>query len=558
MGLFFFSLSEMSTAAVGANIIIVGKPGSGKSTICKKLSSNEGVRNIDFGEYLRGIAEDSSTLLGRYIATFWSRNNLKEIGFEYFDNEFKKCVSDGLKFVLSSPKVLDDAKEIDIHLKDHNLQIDAVIELSAPNEVCVQRKQDSKDQDESDSTSYSIEDRIENYEKNIEEIKEYYGQQSHVSFLTIDSTQEIDAVVKDIIDQVGKLEKKKADYSHVPEKEQEQEGEESSNEFFERIGGCKRAELMQLMLELAANPKPKIPMTHAVPLFGGNIKELGNRQYVIIRKLNGIRRMIIIYENTLYAISAQYNVFKCTIPLPPSCNWNNSLFDADLVLPPNGEKGVLIFLFDCLCACGTPVRNEKLTGRLNFVKGFAEAVKDVDHPVKVYSQTYYSLSQFPLLSQLGRNGDPTHVVPSARCIADGLMFIPTTLRYNIGCSRYLLTWKPLFLNTIDFAVFKETNDEGKSHFVLKSYLHKEGVYVAYATIDPIPEGYEDLEDTTVVECSLRDDKWAIFKVRKDRNYPNADWVVQDAIEHSKQPISQQQLLQAVKSVIMKGKNKSKR
>merc|ERR1712100_29744 len=86
MGLFFFSLSEMSTAAVGANIIIVGKPGSGKSTICKKLSSNEGVRNIDFGEYLRGIAEDSSTLLGRYIATFWSRNNLKEIGFEYFDN----------------------------------------------------------------------------------------------------------------------------------------------------------------------------------------------------------------------------------------------------------------------------------------------------------------------------------------------------------------------------------------------------------------------------------------------------------------------------------------
>lgn len=69
---------------LAGSIIILGKPGAGKSTVSKALCTNEDVCNIDFGEYLREIA-DSSTLLGRYVSTFWSRNNLKEIGFEYFD-----------------------------------------------------------------------------------------------------------------------------------------------------------------------------------------------------------------------------------------------------------------------------------------------------------------------------------------------------------------------------------------------------------------------------------------------------------------------------------------
>lgn len=66
------------------NVIILGKPGAGKSTVSQKLSEQHDLENIDFGKYLRTIAA-SDSLLGRYVKTFWSRNNLKEIGFEYFD-----------------------------------------------------------------------------------------------------------------------------------------------------------------------------------------------------------------------------------------------------------------------------------------------------------------------------------------------------------------------------------------------------------------------------------------------------------------------------------------
>merc|ERR1712137_201230 len=543
------------TNTLSSNVIILGKPGAGKSTISRALGETPDAHSIDFGEYLRELASDTSNLLGRYVSAFWSRNNLKEIGFEYFDREFKQCIDENLRFVLSSPKVLDDAKEIDEHLRDHKLQIDAVIELDAPSELCIERV-DAKNATENESETYPTSEKIEHFEKHIEELRTYYQSQPHITYLTIDSSKPVDEVVSAVLEQVSKLEKKSADYSHVEAKKDEEDGEESSDEFFERLSGSRRAELVQLMMELAQNPKSKIPMTHAVPLYGGNINELGNRQYAIIRKLDSYRRLVIIYENTIYVVSAQYNVFKCALDLPeaPSCDWNNSLFDAELV-KKNGES--LLFLQDCLTACGNRVRDDKLAARLTFVKNFAQDFKDSNSKIKVFAQTFYAMNQLPILTKLGRNGDPESPVPSARCIAEGLMFIPTTLRYNIGCSRYLLTWRPVFLNTIDLAAFKEENEEGKPALALKSYKHKEGTYSTHGSIEEIPEPLKNIKDGTVVECNLIDSKWNIVKVRNDRNHPNADWVVEEAIKHAKQPVSQAGLLEKVKSVVQGGQKRNK-
>lgn len=461
---------------------------------------------------------------------------------------------------MSSPKVIDDAREIDEHMRDHKLQIDAVIELEAPSELCIDRVEtkhstDSESKNNEESSSYPTSDKIDHFEKHIEEIRSYYQSQPHLTYLKIDSSRDITEVVNDIVGQVNKLEKKQADYSFLGEKETTEEiGEESSDEFFERLNGSKRAEMVQLMLDLAHNPKPKIPLTHSVPLFGGNINELGNRQYAIIRKLDGYRRLIIIHENTIYTVSSQYNVFKCSLPLPenPSCDWNNTLFDAELV--KSGDSSAL-FIQDCLTASNASVRNDKLANRLTFVKKFSEDFKDSSSELKIYAQTYYALNQLPILTKLGRNGDPNSPVPAARAVAEGLVFVPTTLRYNIGCSRYLLTWRPVFLNTIDFAVFKGEKD---GVLDLKSYKHKEGTYTTYGHLEPIPEGLENLKDGTVVECNLKGDKWCVVKVRKDRGFPNADWVVQDAIEHAKQPVSQTLLLEKVKSIILKENQKNQR
>jgi len=566
MGLFFFrTVSRRDMSKV--NVIILGKPGAGKSTASQRLSEQHDLENIDFGKYLRTIASADS-LLGRYVKTFWSRNNLKEIGFEYFDQEFRRCLEQKRNFVLSSPKVLSDAQEIDEQLNEHKLQVDAVVELNVSSDVCVDRVNLKKsqeivspqrDDDEDSESLYPVEMRIENFEKHISELREYYKAQPHVEYLSIDASQDIDQVINEIVAKLEKIERKPADYSHLSGEREEvpEDEEEASDEFFVRINGSRRAELVQLMLDLANNPKPKIPLTHPVPLYGQNIDELKNRQYAIIRKLNGVRRLLIVHENQIYAVSQQYNVFRCvglSLPESPSQDWNQSLFDAEIVCT-NAEKDGKrsLFILDCLCASGKNVRSEKLATRLTHVKSFSDDFKDMDKDISVFAQVYYTLSQLPLLTKLGRNGDPTSPVPSARCTADGLLFVPTTLRYNIGCSRFLLSWKPVVLNTMDLAAFKETNEEGTPVLVLKSFNHKESSYRTCGQIEPIPKNLEDLQDGTVVECNWKDDKWSVQKIRKDRAHPNADWVVNDAIEQAKQPVSPKMLLEKVQSILLSAK-----
>mgnify|MGYP005996122143 CR=1 FL=1 len=82
---FSFHSAASMTNTLSSNVIILGKPGAGKSTISRALGETPDAHSIDFGEYLRELASDTSNLLGRYVSAFWSRNNLKEIGFEYFD-----------------------------------------------------------------------------------------------------------------------------------------------------------------------------------------------------------------------------------------------------------------------------------------------------------------------------------------------------------------------------------------------------------------------------------------------------------------------------------------
>ena len=470
---------------------------------------------------------------------------------------------------MSSPKVLSDAQEIDEQLNSQKLQVDAVIELNVPSEVCVERvnlkrsqeiASPQRDDDEDSESAYPVEMRIENFEKHISELREYYKAQAHVEYVSIDASQDLDQVISEIVAKLEKIERKPADYSHLSAAEKveaPEDEEEASDEFFVRINGSRRAELVQLMLDLANNPKPKIPLTHPVPLYGQNIEELKNRQYAIIRKLNGVRRLLIVHEGVIYAVSQQYNVFKCvglSLPESPSQDWNQSLFDAEIVCT-NAEKDGKrsLFILDCLCASGKNVRNEKLASRLAHVKTFSEDFKDMEKDISVFAQVYYTLSQLPLLTKLGRNGDPTSPVPSARCTADGLLFVPTTLRYNIGCSRFLLSWKPVVLNTMDLAAFKENDDDGKPVLALKSYNHKESSYKTCGTIDPVPQNMEDLEDGTVVECNWKDDKWTVQKIRKDRAHPNADWVVSDAVEQAKHPVSPKMLLEKVQSILLSAK-----
>merc|ERR1712232_111680 len=106
-----------------------------------------------------------------------------------------------------------------------------------------------KKEESSKVNSYPASDKIQHFEKNITNIRSYYQSQSHITYLTINSNRDPDEVVKDIIDQVNKIEKKKADYSQLDiEQEEKEDDEEKSNKYFTRIYGTKRAELVQLML----------------------------------------------------------------------------------------------------------------------------------------------------------------------------------------------------------------------------------------------------------------------------------------------------------------------
>lgn len=179
------------------NIILIGKPGSGKGTQGELISSNKNYISVITGDILRKTSK-SNTDLGKLVkSTIDSGNLVSDEMINSIISEFLQTTV--LKYDESLlfdgyPRTIDQAKFLDTLTS-----IDKVIFLNVDEEETVKRilyrgKTSNREDDKNESI---IRTRLENYNKVTLPIIEYYKKQNKLH--TIDGNKSTEDVYSEIL-----------------------------------------------------------------------------------------------------------------------------------------------------------------------------------------------------------------------------------------------------------------------------------------------------------------------------------------------------------------------
>ena len=174
------------------NIIIMGGPGSGKGTICKKLVNDFNYKLISAGDLLRE-EKASDSELGKQIATLIDAGNLvpDNVITDIIYNEFKKPTKLGNFFLIDGyPRSIKQAISLSQMI---NVQI--VLWLEVSEEI--------------------IKKRLDNYKEMSVPIKRYYND----CIVEIDGEGTPDEVYQRIIDTLFENVKEPRDVSDILDEE---------------------------------------------------------------------------------------------------------------------------------------------------------------------------------------------------------------------------------------------------------------------------------------------------------------------------------------------------
>ena len=213
------------------NIVMLGKPGSGKGTVGKMLSENLGVVHISSGELFRSYIKKAGEI-GKEIENYVSQGNLvpDELAIKLVEKRLQEVdCKDGM-ILDGFPRTVAQAKELDKFFKERGCKIDIAVELNLTDEDIIERiitrrvcsnvdcrevynlefkkpKQEgicdvcgSKLIQLQDDTIETVQKRLENYYKTSAELVEYYKAQDllYTVKLNIHSGKTSEDVAKEV------------------------------------------------------------------------------------------------------------------------------------------------------------------------------------------------------------------------------------------------------------------------------------------------------------------------------------------------------------------------
>lgn len=157
------------------NIVIMGPPGSGKGTVCKRLVEDFNYRYICAGDLLREEKASGSSL-GKQIASIIDQGNLvpDEMITKIMFREISKPISINQSYLIDGyPRTIKQARDL-----DRMINVTIVIWLDVSDETTIQRnlKRGKTSGRPDDSNVEIIKQRIQNYKKDSLPLKDYYGQ----------------------------------------------------------------------------------------------------------------------------------------------------------------------------------------------------------------------------------------------------------------------------------------------------------------------------------------------------------------------------------------------
>jgi hypothetical protein len=287
------------------------------------------------------------------------------------------------------------------------------------------------------------------------------------------------------------------------------------------------------------NPR-KFPGSHPVSLSRDHLRP--EIDYLICEKSDGVRYLLYlpaiqnirgVNECQAFLIDRKMTFWKIVLMVPAALLRGDSIFDVELVLDHGTNLRLLIF--DTLFASGVCFMHNNYYERLqtawfSFVYPVREANKASKRAMEVYLKDFFRSSQVDYVWN--------HIRPLLPHQCDGLIFTAVSSEYVIGANQGILKWKPAQLNTLDFSV--KSTDRG----VYELYTQGRVLEKFAEMSDRESEG---LVDGSIVECYLSEDKWKIYKIRSDKNSPNATDTAISIVKSIKDNVEIEEIIQFFQS-----------
>ena len=206
------------------------------------------------------------------------------------------------------------------------------------------------------------------------------------------------------------------------------------------------------------------PGSHPVTLDHTRKTHLLNNKYYVSWKADGTRYMMYIRgKGQVFLLRRDNQLFPVDITFPHSCEQEHvreTLLDCEMVIEncPKGGRRPYLLLYDLVAYAGDnkfgmmrhPERIKKIKEDIYEPRDKASMALRIDkgkEPFSVRLKEFFSVSKTGVIYE---------DIPKLHYEVDGLIFSVDNQGYFPGRCEWLLKWKPLSLNSIDFRLKIET------------------------------------------------------------------------------------------------------
>eukprot|EP00005_Dracoamoeba_jomungandri_P006363 CAMPEP_0174261924 /NCGR_PEP_ID=MMETSP0439-20130205/12670_1 /TAXON_ID=0 /ORGANISM="Stereomyxa ramosa, Strain Chinc5" /LENGTH=793 /DNA_ID=CAMNT_0015346537 /DNA_START=61 /DNA_END=2442 /DNA_ORIENTATION=+ len=622
------SQNESTPGEMQPRVILLGPPGTGKGTQGRMLGSKYGIRSLSVGDLFRKEKADA-TVLGRYLAENWRTFELEGIAHELIYTEIAKAVEEKSGFVLDGcPRSMLGANLLLSNMKKLNYKIDAVVVLNMDKAELWERmsnrlthipsgrtyspslppkvpgKDDITGEDlvvRQDEGAFEV--RYKAWEDHGNQVVEFFKSEGSMPLLELDARDHPDTICQQICQFVDVA--VQAQQSAVSTNSgnncstdsgttHDQDGFDPSflevKDYFTEVSVVENAEIRQRVKEMVEKYFKRdktatfFPGLQPTTVSFQNSEKLFRYSYVVLPKLDGERKLVFVFDNSLFFIGRKNTVWKYRLDpsfVPDCCN--GVLLDGELVWTKkpgndsshddkNNAPALCFVVFDLMFSFGgDDVSQLRFSLRMENAKKVLEALHrqnknndDNTHKLCFRLQEIYPLEDTGKVIDFERDRNYPFEL-------DGIVFMPDGLPYHFGFSRNVMKWKQPSSNTIDFSLIESI--EFVDGAPVRQWQLGVGDKGDTAVFDYIELSDEDiakfsLKHGDIVECwynpqikrrhqetnNRLSGSWFVSRVREDKSRPNADWVVYGIIESIQENIDEQKILNLIKEGISAPKN----
>lgn len=274
------------------------------------------------------------------------------------------------------------------------------------------------------------------------------------------------------------------------------------------------------------------PLPVSIEIF--NFKTLMKFTYLISVKSDGIRYLMLNYENKVYFIDRTFKIYLSNLKFKEGIK--TMLFDGELVEVFSEEKSKKKYIVhDCVCIDNRNVSQDFFDARYESMLTGVNMYMENNENVIV--KKFFSFNKIDELEEYIKTLDHK---------TDGFILTPLNMPIGTGTQYSLFKWKPRESHTFDFRVV-ETNT------AIETYVYKNNKDLLFASVDksdplsiPFIEKLRKLnfKSPCIVECSYDSEKdtFEPIMLRLDKSNPNSFTTVEKTFLNIKENITREELL----------------